>query len=342
MFNFAVKRGFSLFSLSISVFCFVQSQAARLPVNGSLGQSVYLSLENPHGLKIDEVFWKRSSPKPRIARYMKNHVQYFGAEDYKKRIKLHPGNFSLQINDLQRADTGDYEVIVTGNSEVENTERVKLDVYEPVTGTKISYQITENCNITLSCSVNTGDNTSFSWWMGQETLRNDSIHHLSENGQELQLHFAAQIEDNVYKCEARNPVSEGTAHIKLRDVCNVTKPETDSSGSFPYEITGYVAVPIIIILLIFCYCSWKNKAALRKNCCIHEGSNKSGSVQDPTGPESQTIYACVQAGKSHGEQRPSPEGNEMVPKQSECLEMPLTVYDTIRNPGVPEPELLDK
>ncbi|XP_078087788.1 SLAM family member 5-like [Mustelus asterias] len=232
-------------ALSVSIF---QNQAARLPVNGSLGQSVYLSLENPHGLKIDEVFWKRSSPRLRVARYMKGHVEYFGAEDYKKRIKLHPGNFSLQISDLRRADPGDYEVIVTGNSGVENTERVKLEVYEPVTGTKISCQITENCNITLSCSVNTGDSTSFSWWMGQEALGNDSIHHLSDNGQESQLHFTLETNDTVYKCEARNPVSEDTAHIKLSDVCNVTKP-AEPSYSSPCTAKIISSVIILTILL---------------------------------------------------------------------------------------------
>ncbi|XP_038656735.1 T-lymphocyte surface antigen Ly-9-like [Scyliorhinus canicula] len=237
-------------ALSLSVF---QNQAARLPVNGSLGQSISLSPVIPHGLMDVEVIWKRSSRRLRIARYSKKHVSYFGSEDYQKRIKFHPGNFSLQISDLQREDAGSYEVVLTKVSGVETPETIQLDVYEPVTGTKISYKLIENCNLTLTCSVNTGDNISFRWWRGQEALRNGSSHHLSDNGQELQLHFTEETNDAVYVCEARNPVSEGTAQFNtaqfnVSGVCKGIKPAEQSCCS-PCYVKLIISVTILTILL---------------------------------------------------------------------------------------------
>ncbi|XP_078391356.1 SLAM family member 5-like [Cetorhinus maximus] len=235
-------------SLALSV-SLIQSQAARLPVNGSLGQSVSLSMGIPHGSKIDQIEWKRNSPRIKIARWVNGIIKYFGNEEFKKRIKLHPEDFSLQISDLQREDAGVYEASVTLYSGDVSSRTVQLDVYEPVTGTNIRIdQYTRNCNLTLSCSVNTGDDISFRWWRGGEALGNDSTHHLSKTGEELQLHFTGEPEDSVYRCEARNPVSEGTAQITLRDVCNGIDPGSQSCSS-PCLVKLTISVIVLTSLL---------------------------------------------------------------------------------------------
>ncbi|XP_078391354.1 SLAM family member 5-like isoform X2 [Cetorhinus maximus] len=330
MSNFTVRKIVTLLCLSVSAFRFVQSQAARLPVNGSLGQSVSLSMEISHGSKIDQIEWKRTSPRIKIARWVNGIIKYFGNEEFKKRIKLHPEDFSLQISDLQREDAGVCEVSVTLYSGDESSRTVKLDVYEPVTGTNIRIdQNRTTCNLTLSCSVNTGDDISFRWWRGGEALGNDSTHHLSKTGEELQLHFTGEPEDSVYRCEARNPVSEGTAQITLRDVCNAIDP--DSSKSSPVIMP--VLIPILLFFLLACVFLYlyMRRAA----------SKEQRNTQDSKG-DLQTVYAQVQPPvKRVRESRPSPEGNEMLPKQTESPELPSTVYDVIRNPGVPNPEPLD-
>ncbi|XP_078391360.1 CD48 antigen-like [Cetorhinus maximus] len=235
-------------SLALSVSP-VQSQAARLPVNGSLGQSVPLSMGIPHGSKNDEVEWWQIITNLKIAKWENGIIKYYGREEFKKRNKLHPEDFSLQISDLQREDAGVYEVSVILYSGDESSRTVQLDVYEPVTGTNIRIdQYTRNCNLTLSCSVNTGDDISFRWWRGGEALGNDSTHHLSKTGEELQLHLTGEPEDSVYRCEARNPVSEGTAQITLRDVCNGIDPGTDLGGKgtrrqIPEELRGVHSSP---------------------------------------------------------------------------------------------------
>ncbi|XP_072354376.1 CD48 antigen-like [Scyliorhinus torazame] len=233
-------------SLALSVSAF-QSQA-RLLVNGSLGQSASLSPEIRHGKLDIEVVWRRTSPKLQIARYIMERVHYYGSEDYKKRIKLHPGNFSLQISDVQREDAVGYEVFVTRDSGEETRESFQLDVYEPVTGTEIKQKITDNCTMTLTCSVNTGDHISFRWWRGQTALINNSSHHLSTNGQELQFHVTEDTNGTVYMCEARNPVSEGTAQFNMSGVCKGIKPAEQSYHS-PCTVKMIISVIILTILL---------------------------------------------------------------------------------------------
>ncbi|XP_072356609.1 SLAM family member 5-like [Scyliorhinus torazame] len=314
-----------------------QSQDARLLVNGSLGQTASLSPEIPHGKLDIEVVWRRSSPKLQIARYIKKHVDYYGSEDYKKRIKLHPGNFSLQISDLQREDAGGYEVLfVTTDSGEETRESFQLDVYEPVTGTEISREITDNCTVTLTCSVNTGDHISFRWWRGQTALINNSSHHLSTNGQELQFHVTEDTNGTVYMCEARNPVSEGTAQFNVGADCSARRNESGTSQNKP--LLYILLVLALVVALSSILIIWRITDAKKKRRLTLGVSNEPGNGQNCI-CESQTVYAFVQPVKKHQERRPPPEGNEMVPKETET---PFTVYDTVKNPGAPVSELPDQ
>ncbi|XP_078391355.1 natural killer cell receptor 2B4-like [Cetorhinus maximus] len=203
----------------------------------------------PHGSKVDQIEWKRNSPRIKIVRWTNGIIKYFHTEEFKKRTKLYPEDFSLQLSDLQREDAGVYEVSVTLDSGDVSSRTVQLDVYEPVTGTNIRIdQYMRNCNLTLSCSVNTGDDISFRWWRGGEALGNDSTHHLSKTGEELQLHLTGEPEDSVYRCEARNPVSEDTAQITLRDVCNGIDPDSSSCSS-PCLVKLTISVIVLTSLL---------------------------------------------------------------------------------------------
>ncbi|XP_062921209.1 uncharacterized protein LOC134355363 isoform X2 [Mobula hypostoma] len=98
-------------------------------VNGTRGQSVSLHPGIPVGLDVVELVWRRLSPRMKIVTYSNKISDYYGSEEYKRRITLHPGNFSLEIRDLQREDTGDYEVTVTASSGAQTQNKMRLDVY---------------------------------------------------------------------------------------------------------------------------------------------------------------------------------------------------------------------
>ncbi|XP_048476836.1 SLAM family member 6-like isoform X1 [Rhincodon typus] len=323
MCNFNMRWACEL--LIISAFCVVQSRFVHPPVNGSLGQSVSLPVEMPNKLNVSEVNWKRSLTNTKIVGLSRSNIQYFGSEEYKKRIHFHPGNFSLQISDLQREDTGQYEVTVTAVSRKLTSETVQLDVYEPVTGTNISIVSITNCNVTLRCSVNTGSNVSFTWWRGQEALGNNLTHHVFENRESSQLLFTKETHESVVRCEASNPVSHEIAQIKLEDICNGNVSELSTRLPYIALILG------ILFLCLVCYVL-KKQVTLRKTSLHDEASKKQRNIQDAMDNPS-TVYCQVQPVCRREEKRPPPEGNEMNVIHNDTCELPSTVYDIIKPPG---------
>ncbi|XP_078276540.1 SLAM family member 5-like [Rhinoraja longicauda] len=225
------------------------TEALPPTVNGVRGHSVSLSPEIAGGLDIGKIEWRKTSLRSKITEFSKGNIAYFGTEEYGQRITLHPKSLTLEIRDLRREDAGDYEVTVILRSGTEIQSRIRLEVYEPVSGTHIVVQnITGIC--TLTCSVTSGDTTSFRWWREGEPLGNDSTHHLWGHGETVEVHHAADFGDVVYRCEARNPGSEGTAEIRLKDVCKQTI-SGESSCLCGCRLRAIIAAVLLLCLLSF-------------------------------------------------------------------------------------------
>ncbi|XP_072886339.1 SLAM family member 9-like isoform X1 [Hemitrygon akajei] len=240
---------FSCFWLTLSIII-PGTGASPTTVNGTRGQSVSLPSGIPDRPDIAEVEWNRVSPRTKIVKYSKGSVTYFGTE-YKQRITLHPGSFSLEIRDLQRNDSGDYEVIFAAGSGAENKSTVRLEVYEPVSGTNITVlKFTGTCELTLTCSVTSGDNTSFRWWRGGEAVVNNTTHHLWGHGETLKVHHTTESGAVVYRCEARNPISVDTAQIWLGDVCKLDNSAERSCLSGCWLRATIIAVLLLILLSV--------------------------------------------------------------------------------------------
>ncbi|XP_062922451.1 SLAM family member 5-like isoform X2 [Mobula hypostoma] len=243
---------FGCFWLTLSI---INSGTGAPPttVNGTRGHSVSLPPGIPVGPDDAEVWWNRVSPRIMIVKYWKGNVSYFGPEEYKRRITFHPGDFSLEIHDLRREDSGDYEVMFAAAvSGAENKTTMRLEVYdpEPVSGTHITVQnITGTCELTLTCSVTSGDHTSFRWWRGREAVVNDRTHHLWGHGETLKVHHSAEREAVVYRCEARNSVSVDTAQIQLGDFCKLDKSERSCLCGCRLRAT-IIAVLLLILLSV--------------------------------------------------------------------------------------------
>ncbi|XP_072911383.1 SLAM family member 5-like [Hemitrygon akajei] len=231
-----LKRVLCLNSAFVFAIFLARTGASPAIVNGALGHSVSLFPSIPVRQDMDEVVWKRSSPSTKIARYLEGSIKYFNS-NYNNRITLHSGNFRLEIHDLRKEDADEYEVIVTaGDSGNERRERIQLKVYGLVSGANITVQTTGICNLTLTCTVTSGDHTSFTWWRNGEPLVNDNRQHIRVLGNTLEVHHTAEVEDIVYKCEARNPVSIETAEIKLRDICKLDTSGTKSRQTSSTEL----------------------------------------------------------------------------------------------------------
>ncbi|XP_059818458.1 SLAM family member 5-like [Hypanus sabinus] len=229
-------------------------------VNGVLGHSVSLFPSIPVRQDVDEVVWKRSSPSTKIARYLEELIKYFNTI-YNNRITLHSRNFSLEIHDLRKEDAAEYEVIVTaGDSGDERRERIQLKVYELVSGANITVQTNGIYNLTLTCTVTSGDHTSFTWWRNGEALVNDSTRHIRVLGNTLEVHHTAEVEDAVYKCEARNLISNEMAEIKLRDMCKLDTCGDNFLKSISALIASINIVGVIVGLIFSLYFTLRRSA----------------------------------------------------------------------------------
>ncbi|XP_072133767.1 CD48 antigen-like [Mobula birostris] len=234
---------------ALELFMEAGTGAPPTTVTGAQGHSVSL----PSGIPVrpdGEVHWIRVSPRNMIVRYSNGNISYFSKEHYKNRITFHPGNAGLEIHDLRREDSGDYEVICTAaSSGNEYKTTVRLEVYEPVSGANITVQnITGTCNLTLTCSVTSGNPTRFSW--KREVTGDNSSHHIWKDGKMMQVDCTAEMEDVVYRCEARNPISEDTAQVRLGDICNLDTrpPNTTAAGD---AVTLVIVLSVVETLLIF-------------------------------------------------------------------------------------------
>ncbi|XP_062921216.1 uncharacterized protein LOC134355366 [Mobula hypostoma] len=188
-------------------------------VNGALGRSVSLLPGIPVGEDIAQLVWRRFSPRAKIVSYSNKISDYYGSEEYKRRITLHPRNFGLEIRDLQKSDSDVYEVSVTASTGAQTQNKMRLEVYGPVSGTVIMVQyIAKTCNITLICSEDSG-NSTFRWWRGGEVVGTGSHYHLQRHGE------AKGDKEVLYECEARNPVSNEMAEVWLGDICGKNKSD---------------------------------------------------------------------------------------------------------------------
>ncbi|XP_072909026.1 SLAM family member 5-like isoform X1 [Hemitrygon akajei] len=318
-------RVLCLLSISLLAICMAGSGAAPLNVTGTLGQSASLSPGIPVGIDVAELEWKKTKS---VVLYVKGNITYFGSEDFKSRLTLDPASFSLQIRDLRREDAGDYEALATAGSGDEYRVTVRLEVYEPVSGTHIKVQnMTGNCDLTLTCSVTSGNPSSFSWWRGGEAVGNDSTHHLWEHSQTVSIHHTGKVNDTNYRCEVRNPISLSTANIWLRDLCNITTKEPSGLTMIEIIIISSVSSIFVIVLLICLLCF------IIKNVKHRQKPQITGEP-----PPVETEYAVVQPVQSHAAGRQTRQGNEMVHGHNDWLEVPNTVYATVNSPGNPAAE----
>ncbi|XP_062922449.1 uncharacterized protein LOC134355872 [Mobula hypostoma] len=231
MLKFIVMSVLCLVSTSLFSTYAAATEAPPTTVSRTRGHSVFLCAGINDRSKVTDVQWSQRSSKNTIAQYLKGNITYFGSEEIKQRITLHPSRFCLEIRDLQREDSDVYEVTVTASSGSETQVIVRLEVYEPT-------ESPQNEIITISSSV-----------------------------------------------------------------------------------ASVVAVLFIICLVYF----------------IARQVRRGQQAQDNGDSPPETIYAQAQEPKRRAAGRQPPEGIELIPRQLEGLDLPSTIYATVKSPATPDP-----
>ncbi|XP_067865887.1 SLAM family member 9-like [Heterodontus francisci] len=175
--------------------------------NGTLGQSVTLSANIP-GAELLIIAWdfRNSSTGRKIPVCTKTQNTAVAYDnELRDRVRLNLNDYSLEILTLMKSDQGLYEVSARSKQNVHN-EVIELRVYERVPCPRI--QLINNvssagiCNVTLSCSVESGSDLIYCWCRGGEVVTADSSHSVTDNGRKLRISLNRHYTSTIYNCKA--------------------------------------------------------------------------------------------------------------------------------------------
>ncbi|XP_066462019.1 signaling lymphocytic activation molecule-like [Eleutherodactylus coqui] len=280
----------------IAVFHFGESYDV-FKKNGILGQSVVLyQLEKKAEFKTLLLKYTNNTSKTKLLVYdLKNNKYIFPNVSTKYVFN----NSSLVIQKLQKEDAINYELILEHvNERDEYFCTIELKVYEQICNLRVI--VTEDsqnntCKVSMKCSMQTGENVTFSWMKDDEKLNHESG--------TLEISITSNNANSTYKCTAQNPVSKQSSEHKLLSACN---PDTGNRhlGLMRYIlIPTFIALAILIALMIMVMKKLCRQGMSTKQCI----SLPSSSQSRPPAPEpvseqihesNQTVYAKVQRPKN--------------------------------------------
>uniref|UniRef100_A0A8C0IXN3 Ig-like domain-containing protein n=1 Tax=Chelonoidis abingdonii TaxID=106734 RepID=A0A8C0IXN3_CHEAB len=123
-------------------------------------------------------------------------------------------NHTLEINQLQKQDSGTFRMEVEDSQSKKSDEDIQLDVYEPIPKPRVNittrvYKDGE-CKVTLECTV-AAIQVTYRWCKNEKDL-------VGKNSSTLDVELKSES-DASYKCIVSNPVSEETGFIYYRSPC---------------------------------------------------------------------------------------------------------------------------
>uniref|UniRef100_A0A7M4F6A5 CD244 molecule n=1 Tax=Crocodylus porosus TaxID=8502 RepID=A0A7M4F6A5_CROPO len=215
----------------------------------------------------EEINWRvrlSSGGQYRIGTLVKNnsHVDLNTASPLGRRIAFHPGNLSLQIELVNKSDSGVYSMDVTSASGSLDTTCFRVSVFDRVQQPNLTALSAHPdlgwCNVTLSCQVQDADRVTYSWSRGASWSPATGDQLLQGHQSQLQLEITAGSKDTFYHCNASNAASWGTATIDVKPLCIF--PATDIFQSLLFWIIGAIACGLVFLaigVIILCRCCKK-------------------------------------------------------------------------------------
>uniref|UniRef100_A0A8C3TH19 Ig-like domain-containing protein n=1 Tax=Chelydra serpentina TaxID=8475 RepID=A0A8C3TH19_CHESE len=206
-------------------------QATSLPqmeVAAISGESVQLQpvkLPEPWA----EMTWKvtlDSAEMYRIVTFNKGeHPDLGSSPHFISRVTFHPENLSLQIDAVNKSDSGLYTLEADPrNGRVDiTTFRVSVfgsflsdRVQQPNLTVLSAHQELSQCNVTLSCSVPGTDRVTYSWSRGTSRIPSDRDRELHGHQSLLHVVIKADSSDTFYSCNASNQASWGADTVDVK------------------------------------------------------------------------------------------------------------------------------
>ncbi|XP_063803124.1 signaling lymphocytic activation molecule-like [Pseudophryne corroboree] len=254
---------------------------------GTLGQSqVFVQLNMEAGSESLVIRKVQENYKTKLLHYnLKTKV----VDTDDSRFQYNESCGSVSLLRLQRGDEGVYELTV----EINKTERFcnfDLKIYEQIA--QLSASVTgglqnDSCVVTMNCSVEMGDDVSFSWTQDQKTL--------SHNSSTLVIGITPDNANSSYTCRAKNPVSELSSTLRLTETCSPTQAKSPVNFDLIYIISATVAI-ILMITLVFIIkvCLHKIGHFTRPPVISPKRPQAPEPTPVPTNQAISTIYAAVQ------------------------------------------------
>ncbi|XP_040108684.1 carcinoembryonic antigen-related cell adhesion molecule 6-like isoform X1 [Oryx dammah] len=164
---------------------------------------------------------------------------------YSRRETLYP-NGTLLIQNVTQKDTGSYTLLVTKKDLQTERQTGHLHIYPvlptPVITSNNSKPWEHEDTVVLTCGLET-QNTSYMWWINNQSLPNSTRLELSRDKRTLTVFNVTRNDTGPYVCEARNPVSVSRSDpFTLNVLYPVAKPSLQASNTTVTEHEGPVVL----------------------------------------------------------------------------------------------------
>ncbi|XP_059575054.1 natural killer cell receptor 2B4 [Alligator mississippiensis] len=207
-------------------------------------ESVWLVPENQPSVW-DEITWRvrfSSGVQYRIVELANRNscVELNTASPLGRRVTFHPKNFSLQIELVNKSDSGNYSMDMTSPFGTTHTTCFRVSVFDRIHQPNLTalsaHAELRRCNVTLSCQVQDADRVAYSWSRSTSSSPATGDHQLPGHQSQLQLDIAEGSNDTFYHCNASNAASWGTATIDVKIACHYSVVASSRPGECPVTI----------------------------------------------------------------------------------------------------------
>ncbi|XP_043290995.1 carcinoembryonic antigen-related cell adhesion molecule 1-like isoform X1 [Cervus canadensis] len=155
-------------------------------------------------------------------------------------------NGTLMIQNITQKDTGSYTLLILKNDLQTERQTGHLHIHPvlptPVITSNNSKPWEHEDTVVLTCGPET-QNTSYMWWINNQSLPNSTRLELSEDKRTLTVFNVTRKDTGPYVCEARNPVSVRRSDpFTLQVLYPVARPSLQASNTTVAEHEGPVVL----------------------------------------------------------------------------------------------------